>query len=173
MYEKSPTELRDRLALAVACLATLEIHDVLHDFRRVPISFGHHVRGFHPGNCGSGSIPFESLLENRFIAAVVALAPAICINSQPVTIRYSHSGRRRRYTPDFKVTLETVPHALELLGFERETFVEVKPLRTALKAEGRLSDKFAAVGCATGARIVLVTDVDVEALVREARHVQH
>ncbi|MCK2124964.1 TnsA endonuclease N-terminal domain-containing protein, partial [Pseudomonas sp. PNPG3] len=45
----------------------------------------------------------ESALERDFVTLSSFRDAGAVLTAQPVTIRFEHEGRRRRYTPDFRV----------------------------------------------------------------------
>lgn len=153
-------DLRGRLA---APTAPYEIEGVLPDYRRIPLSRSTHVRGWHPVREGHPAVAFESHLECRVISALVRYPQLVRIKTQPVTVLYRHNGRAHRYTPDLLVQLSEVPAALEAVGFQAETYVEVKPLRRAIEAEDRLRRQFGVLRQATGRAVALITDWDLPA----------
>jgi len=94
--------------------------------RRIPLSHGSHVTGWHPVRLGHGMVQFESALERDCIAFLAGHPGFLRIRSQPTTITFVHAGRARRYTPDFLVDFASVPDVLAALGFASQTYVEVK-----------------------------------------------
>ncbi|MHA6867914.1 TnsA endonuclease N-terminal domain-containing protein [Ralstonia solanacearum] len=73
----------------------------------------------------------------------------VAFDEQPVSISYSISGRRRRYTPDFRFLWQD----------GREWFVEVKPAEKLATPEN--NERFAAIATyfeSTGARFVALTE---------------
>lgn len=140
------------------------------DRRVIPISHASHMRGWHPVRPGHPQVGFESRLESRLISALALFQELKGIRSQPVTVLYEDGGARRRYTPDFFVELSRVPLSLRLLGFQRLTYVEVKPLEKALRQKDRLASKFNALRQITQQTVTLVTDRDIAELLREVLH---
>lgn len=69
--------------------------------RRIPLSHRSHVTGFQ--SLGTGLTEHESALERDFVALSSFRDAGAVLTAQPVTIRFEHEGRRRRYTPDFRV----------------------------------------------------------------------
>ena len=69
--------------------------------RRIPLSRRSHVTGFRPAS--TGCVEHESALERDFVTLTLFDDADAEITSQPVTIRFEHGGRARRYTPDFLV----------------------------------------------------------------------
>ncbi|MGY3146486.1 hypothetical protein ACVWYQ_003485 [Bradyrhizobium sp. USDA 3397] len=70
--------------------------------RRIPLSRRSHVTGFRPVD--GDAVEHESALERDFVLLVAFLDPGATITSQPVTIWFDDGARRRRYTPDFRVS---------------------------------------------------------------------
>lgn len=70
--------------------------------RRIPLSRRSHVIGFRP--VGGDAVQHESALERDFVLLVAFLDAGAAITSQPITIWFDDGARRRRYTPDFRVT---------------------------------------------------------------------
>lgn len=95
--------------------------------RKVPLSRGHNIRGYHPVRPGHGAIVFESLIERDTISLFASQPEVEKIVSQPVTIYYMFQKRRFRYTPDLMVVWRDVPSAWADRGFEKRTFIECKP----------------------------------------------
>lgn len=69
--------------------------------RRIPLSHRSHVTGFQ--SLGTGLTEHESALERDFVTLSSFRNAGAVLTAQPVTIRFEHEGRRRRYTPDFCV----------------------------------------------------------------------
>lgn len=161
--------LRERLAAPDSAPAA-SINRIEHGRRVIPLSRGHHVRGWHPVRPDHGAVPFESKLECRVLTALVAFAEFTSVQSQPVTVFYKHDGRRVRYTPDFRASFSSVPLELAAFGFARETLIEVKPLWRALRHETKLRRQFAVLRAATACPIVLVTECDLPRMRQEIRH---
>lgn len=69
--------------------------------RRIPLSHRSHVTGFQ--SLGTGLTEHESALERDFVTLSSFRDAGAVLTAQPVTIRFEHEGRRRRYTPDFRV----------------------------------------------------------------------
>jgi len=161
--------LRERL-VASGSVAATPIDSIEYGRRVIPISRGHHVRGWHPVRPDHGAVPFESDLECRVLTALVAFEGFVSVRSQPMTVFYRHDGRRVRYTPDFRISLSKVPVELAALGFAQETYVEVKPLWRALRVEAKLYRQFAVTRIATACPIVLVTECDLPRMRQEIRH---
>lgn len=164
-----PHRLRERLVVS-ASVTDITITRIDWGRRVIPPSRSTHVRGWHPVRPGHAAVPFESRLESKLISRLASYPELVRIRSQPVTIEYRHGERLTKYTPDFLVELESVPEELKALGFEEETFVEVKPLVRSLKVEHVLSRQFLALRAALTRRITLITDWDMSLALREVPH---
>lgn len=117
--------------------------------RRIPLSRRSHVVGFTAS--GSHTIEHESALERDFVMVTRFLDPGARITSQPLTIFYEHDGRRRRYTPDFRV----------VWSGGRPDLVEVKYRADLRSGWPLLRPKFAAardVALAAGGRFRIATE---------------
>jgi len=152
------SSLRERL---LAHTEPCDIQGLLPDARTIPLSYGRHTPGVHPVRPDLEPVEFESNLEGRAISLLANFCELIELRSQPVTLVYRSRGSLLRYTPDFWVRLSQVPPELEEFGFERETFVEIKPWRRAAAQESLLARKFSALRQATGKSVVLLTDMDI------------
>ena len=99
----------------------------------------------------TGIAEHESTLERDYVTLCAFADPKAVVTSQPVTIRFQHEDRSRRYTPDFRVDWSD----------GRCDVVEIK-YRTDLKADwSRLRPAFAAARCWAGehgARFQVVTE---------------
>lgn len=69
--------------------------------RRIPLSHRSHVIGFQV--LRTGMAEHESALERDFVTLASFMDASAVVTAQPVTIRFDHEGRQRRYTPDFRV----------------------------------------------------------------------
>ena len=109
--------------------------------RRIPLSYGAHVTGWHPVRLGHGMVSFESALERDCIGFLTRHSGFLRIRIQPTTISFVHAGHARRYTPDFLADFECVPEILATLRFAgpghhhrtrqtRAPSIEVDPLAT-------------------------------------------
>lgn len=149
-----------------AALAAAPVPDDCHiarvepDRRVIPISRGRHVRGWHPIRPDHPAVAFESKLECHLLTALARFDELVRVRSQPVTVSYTVQGTHYRYTPDFLVELSKVPNALARAGFARQTYVEVKPLRRALRVEPTLRRQFPVLRQATQTPVTLITDWD-------------
>lgn len=68
---------------------------------------------------------FESSLEQDFLQLLEFDRGVMRYASQPITIRWKHEGRQRRYTPD--VLVEYMPSMVERYPLLKPTLFEVKP----------------------------------------------
>ena len=132
--------------------------------RKIPLSRAAHTRGWHPVRQGHGAIPFESGLERKVIDALARHGALFSIRSQPLTVSYRETGEARRYTPDFLVCLSDVPHELARFGFQEQTYIEVKPYEIAIELLPRIALRLAVIEAATGLPAVLITELDVPAI---------
>ena len=71
------------------------------DLRRIPLSRRSHVTGFQA--LATGVAEHESALERDFVTLTSWADAGAVVTAQPITVRFDHEGRRRRYTPDFRV----------------------------------------------------------------------
>jgi hypothetical protein len=71
------------------------------DVRRIPLSRRSHVTGFQ--SLTTGVTEHESALERDFVTLVSFADAGAVVTAQPITIWFEDEGRRRRYTPDFRV----------------------------------------------------------------------
>lgn len=67
--------------------------------RRIPLSHRSHIIGSQP--LATGVAEHESALERDFVTLASFADEGAVVKAQPVTIRFEHAGRNRRYTPDF------------------------------------------------------------------------
>lgn len=148
----------------------IQVEDIAWQRRVIPLSRSSHVRGWHPVRPDHPPVPFESKIEARLISDLASFPELVRIQAQPVTVFYRYTGRGYRYTPDFLVTLSSVPHELAALGFGLETFVEVKPLRHAVNSELKLSRQFKVLRQALQHQVVLVTDWDLKLGLQEVMY---
>ena len=130
--------------------------------RRIPLSHGAHLTGWHPVRPGHGAVPFESALERDTITWV-SQWPGFCwLATQPVTLEYRHAdGCLAHYTPDVFVVFDPLPSALRACGFGTETYIEVKYAREAAQRVDRLNQLRAAVERQTQRPWVLLTEREV------------
>lgn len=95
------------------------------ELRRIPLSRRSHVTGFQA--IATGMTEHESALERDFVTLASFMDAGAVMTAQPVTIRFEHEGRWRRYTPDFRVDwsdgrseiIETKYHADLRAGWTR------------------------------------------------------
>lgn len=117
--------------------------------RRIPLSRRSHVTGF--GSVNGRLVEHESGLERDFVLLTTFLDPGAAITSQPVTIHFENAGKRRRYTPDFRV----------IWSDGRSELVEVK-YRADLRANwARLRPSFVAARASvqeSGGRFRIATE---------------
>ena len=73
--------------------------------RRIPLSRRSHVIGAQP--LVTGVVEHESALERDFVTLTSFADAGAIVTAQPITIRFQHKGRSRRYTPDFRVDWST------------------------------------------------------------------
>lgn len=126
--------------------------------RRIPLSHGAHVTGWHPVRPGHGMVQFESALERDCIAFLAGHPGFIEIKSQPTTITFAYAGRVRRYTPDFLVAFEGVPENLAALGFAPQTYVEVKYAEQAAVDRNIIAARLQGLRQVTGRPAVLLDE---------------
>lgn len=138
----------------------ITITGVVERHRAIPLSYGAHVRGYHPVRNGHGSVAFESLGERDTITWLAGFPELVRIESQPVTVMYDLDGVAHRYTPDFRVDLAEVPFELECLGFGLRTFVEFKPSWAVPRVRAELERAFRAMKMAIEYPHVLITEAD-------------
>ncbi len=132
--------------------------------RRIPLSQGGHLTGWHPVRPGHGSVPFESALERDAITWL-SQWPGFCRRvAQPITVEYLRAdGRLAHYTPDLWVIFDPLPGALQARGFGAETYIEVKYALEAEPLADRLTWLQAAVERETQRPWVLLTERAVRA----------
>ena len=132
--------------------------------RRIPLSHGAHLTGWHPVRPGHGAVPFESALERDTITWL-SQWPGFCrLVAQPITVEYLHTdGRLAHYTPDLFVVFDPLPSALQALGFGPETYIEVKYAAEAEQLAERLTLPRAAVERECQRPWVLLTEREVRA----------
>ncbi len=69
--------------------------------RRIPLSRRSHIIGSQ--SLPTGVAEHESALERDFVTLASFADAGVVVTAQPVTIRFSHGGQARRYTPDFRI----------------------------------------------------------------------
>ena len=94
--------------------------------RRIPLSHGTHVTGWHPMRPAHGVVQFESAPGQDCIGFLARHPRFLRIRSQPTTISFVRGGYARRYTSDFLVGFESDPDALNNLGLAQQIYVEVR-----------------------------------------------
>ena len=103
--------------------------------RRIPLSRRSHVTGFRPAS--TGCVEHESALERDFVTLTLFDDPGAEITSQPVTIRFEHDGRVRRYTPDFLVRSSGGAGSLVEIKYRADLRTQWERLRPAFSAARR------------------------------------
>lgn len=103
--------------------------------RRIPLSRRSHVTGFQA--LSTGAAEHESALERDFVTLTAFFDEDVAITAQPVTIRFEHEGRRRRYTPDFLVRPGNGAARLVEIKYRRDLRVQWTRLRPAFEAARR------------------------------------
>lgn len=126
--------------------------------RRIPLSHGAHVTGWHPVRPGHGMVQFESALERDCIGFLARHPGFLRIRSQPTTITIVHAGRARPYTPDFLADFESVPDTLATLGFALQTYIEVKYAEQVAADRDLVTARLDALRHATGLPAVLLDE---------------
>ena len=126
--------------------------------RRIPLSYGAHVTGWHPVRPGHGMVQFESALERDCIGFLARHPRFLRIKSQPITITFVHAGHARRYTPDFLAGFECVPDTLATLGFALQTYIEVKYAEQVAAHRDLVTARLEALRHATGLPAVLLDE---------------
>jgi hypothetical protein len=105
------------------------------DLRRIPLSRRSHVTGFQA--LSTGTAEHESALERDFVTLTAFLDAGAEITAQPVTIRFDHEGRERRYTPDFLVRTRDGHASLVEIKYRRDLRTQWMRLRPAFAAARR------------------------------------
>jgi hypothetical protein len=100
--------------------------------RRIPLSRRSHVTGFQPTSIGC--VEHESALERDFVTLTLFDNADAEITSQPVTIRFEHGGRARRYTPDFLVRSSGATASLVEIKYRADLRAQWERLRPAFSA---------------------------------------
>jgi hypothetical protein len=149
----------------------IAIKSVVPGYRKVPLSYWGHARGYHPVREGHGMVSWEGLTERDAIACLSDFDELIRIESQPATIFYQCDEEDHRYTPDFAVYLSDVPFELECLGFATVTYLECKPAWRVPLESANLDRSFRAARLAFQHPTLLITDLDLLSLNRERSHV--
>lgn len=103
--------------------------------RRIPLSRRSHVTGFRPAS--TGCVEHESALERDFVTLTLFDDAGAEITSQPVTIRFEHDGRTRRYTPDFLVRSSDGTGNLVEIKYRADLRSQWERLRPAFDAARR------------------------------------
>jgi|SRR6516164_2622333 hypothetical protein len=105
------------------------------DLRRIPLSRRSHVTGFR--SASTGCVEHESALERDFVTLTLFDDAGAEITSQPVTIRFEHDGRARRYTPDFLVRSSDGTGNLVEIKYRADLRTQWERLRPAFDAARR------------------------------------
>ncbi len=100
--------------------------------RRIPLSRRSHVTGFQA--LATGMAEHESALERDFVTLTSWLDAGATIASQPVTLRFTHDGERRRYTPDFLVRWSDGRAAVVEIKYRADLRTQWAQLRPAFAA---------------------------------------
>lgn len=100
--------------------------------RRIPLSRRSHVIGFQ--SLSNGVTEHESALERDFVALTAFFDEGAEIAAQPVTIRFEHAGKTRRYTPDFLVRSRDGSASLVEIKYRRDLRAQWMRLRPAFAA---------------------------------------
>ncbi len=103
--------------------------------RRIPLSRRSHVTGFQA--LSTGIAEHESALERDFVTLTAFFDDGAVITAQPVTIRFEHEGRRRRYTPDFVMRSGLGAERLIEIKYRRDLRAQWTWLRPAFEAARR------------------------------------
>jgi len=108
-------------------------------------------------------VQFESALERDCIAFLASRDGFRRIESQPISITFTHGGRGRRYIPDFLAIFDQLPDALAHLGFGPETYVEVKYADQAAADRDLIAARLRALSSETGIAAVLLDETIIRA----------
>lgn len=103
--------------------------------RRIPLSRRSHVIGFQA--LSTSVTEHESTLERDFVALTAFFDEGAEITAQPVTIRFEHEGKTRRYTPDFLVRSRGGAATLVEIKYRRDLRAQWARLRPAFAAARR------------------------------------
>lgn len=142
--------------------------------RRIPPSHGNHWTGRYPMANRGGSIPYESGNELNFFRLIDSYDEVEEVWSQAPTIAcFCDCGERHIYTVDAGVRCRSeaeVPVELKALGFEEITLVEIKPEN---EVTPRVLLKLQLLAKYTGLKTVLITDVQLQQLIKGRVHRAH
>lgn len=144
---------------------------VCFGYRKIPLSRWGHVIGWHPVRPGHAQVPFESRLERDAISWCADLPGFERIEAQPFTVWASDEAGSLRYTPDFRVWLDSEAELSSHAGVLPATtfLVEVK-YEADWEAQGAsLRSLLSAASQVTHEPLVVLTERDVR-LVPEVRH---
>ena len=102
------------------------------DMRRIPLSRRSHVIGFQA--LATGATAHESALERDFVTLTAFFDAGAVVTAQPVTIRFEHEGKARRYTPDFLVKSSDGQSTLVEIKYRQDLRMQWARLRPAFVA---------------------------------------
>jgi hypothetical protein len=97
---------------------------------------GGNIVGHFPSLKLGRMVAFESLIERDFIYLLDYELGVEHFSEQPLTIKYHHADKRRRYTPDFHVIYRGQPY-----------LIECKPARFVDDAENQIKFEAARLWC--------------------------
>jgi len=100
--------------------------------RRIPLSRRSHVIGFQA--LATGATAHESALERDFVTLTAFFDAGAVVTAQPVTIRFEHEGKARRYTPDFLVKSSDGQSTLVEIKYRQDLRMQWARLRPAFVA---------------------------------------
>lgn len=100
--------------------------------RRIPLSRRSHITGFQA--LPTGVTEHESALERDFVTLTAFFDVGAVVTVQPVTIRFEHEGKARRYTPDFLVKSSDGRSTLVEIKYRRDLRIQWARLRPAFAA---------------------------------------
>lgn len=100
--------------------------------RKIPLSHRSHIIGSQI--LPSGRVEHESALERDFVTLAHFQDAKVAIISQPVTIHFEDSGRRRRYTPDFQVEWSDGHSELVEIKYRSDLWRDWQRLRPGIAA---------------------------------------
>lgn len=103
-------------------------------------------------------VPFESTLERDFLSLIASWPCFHAVVAQPITVPWFDGDRWRRYTPDFRLELKTVPDPLSKLGYEAITFIEVKYAEDFQRDKDTIQARLNAVRTATEHPAIIATE---------------
>lgn len=130
--------------------------------RKIPMSYGRHVRGIVPVALSALTVPYESKLERRVIGFLIAIPGLRFLQSQPFTLTHQTEQGPRRYTPDLLAVYSPIADILRPLGFEMWTVIEVKPFGLLQSHRNDVDIRLRWVAEATGMATVCLTEREIE-----------